>query len=69
MPSDIEALREWNKIEKYNQQLLLNNVFCAHCVGSTTIIDYDICSDKYGIVLRGKCNKCGGSVARVIENC
>jgi len=53
-------------IDKQHQELLLRNVFCTKC-GVTTIIDYKILDDKYGIVLEGKCKKCGVKVARYIE--
>ena len=34
----------------------------------TTIVDYSIQNDRFGLVLQGHCNKCGGSVARFVEN-
>lgn len=57
---------KWNSIEKENQDKLLNNVWCNNCK-CTKIIDYKIYSNKCGIILRGKCAKCDGEVARVIE--
>jgi hypothetical protein len=33
----------------------------------TTIVDYTVEEEEYGLILKGKCKKCGGPVARVIE--
>lgn len=67
MQSDIAALRKWRKLDKDTQNRLLANAFCVNCF-VTTIVDYEITSDKLGIVLRGKCKHCGEDVARVIED-
>lgn len=65
--TDFKALQKWNKIPKDFQELLLNNVFCTTC-GVTTIIEYSMHNDKLGILLKGKCKKCGKEVARLVEN-
>lgn len=67
MPTDINALREWNKFDKASKDLLLKNVFCHKCF-VTTIVDYDITFADGGILLDGKCKKCGQPVARLIED-
>lgn len=64
---DFEAIQKWDKIPKNIQQLLLSNVFCSKC-RVTTIIEYSMHNDKFGILLKGKCKKCGKAVARLIEN-
>lgn len=64
---DITAAKKWGKIPPDIQQLLINNVFCSKC-GVTTIIDYSMYNDRYGILLKGKCKKCGNKVARLIED-
>jgi Fe-S cluster biogenesis protein NfuA len=61
------ALDKWNAIPENIKEMLINNVFCGAC-GVTTIIDFDIKNDELGIVLEGKCKKCGNEVARFIEN-
>ena len=61
------ARDKWDTIPKDKQGLLLNNLFCSKC-GVTTIIDYKINNDKFGILLKGKCQKCGKDVARLIED-
>lgn len=65
--SDFEALKKWSSIPKEYQLRLINNVFCSKC-GVTTIVDYSITSDKYGILLKGRCKICGKDVARLIED-
>lgn len=64
---DIIAAKKWGKIPSDRQQLLINNVFCSKC-GVTTIIDYSMHNDRYGILLKGRCKKCGKKVARLIED-
>jgi ribosomal protein S27AE len=64
--TDMNAMKKWNQIPKHEKELLLNNVFCSKC-GNTTIQDYDMYNDKFGILLKGKCKKCSGEVARLIE--
>ena len=65
--TDFEALKIWSRIPPDYQKRLINNVFCTNC-GVTTIVDYSITTDKYGVLLKGKCNACGNAVARLIEN-
>ena len=66
--TDMKALKKWSKIPPHVQQLLIGNVFCSKC-GVTTIVDYGIHDDRFGIVLNGFCQKCGGRVARMVEDC
>lgn len=67
MIKELTPKEKWNSIEKENQYKLLNNVWCNNCK-CTKVTDYKIYSHKFGIILRGKCSKCGGKVARVIED-
>ncbi len=53
---DFKAVQKWNKIPKNVQEMLINNVFCISCK-VTTIVDYTINDDKYGVLLKGKCKK------------
>ncbi len=63
---DFKAAQKWFKIPKNIQKRLLSNVFCGKC-GVTTIVEYTIHDDKLGILLKGKCRKCGNEVRRFIE--
>ncbi len=65
--TDIRAMKKWNTIPKYMQARLLSNVFCSVC-GVTTIVDFSMHNDKFGIAFKGKCKKCGKDVARLIED-
>ncbi|MFT9493946.1 iron chaperone [Anaerosolibacter sp.] len=65
--TDLKALKKWAKVPSNIQQLLINNVYCLKC-GVTTIIDYGIHNDRFGLVLKGTCKKCRGSVARFVED-
>ena len=67
MAKNIEALCVWDKLDNKTQFELLENVFCRKC-GVTTIVDYDITLSKPDIILKGKCKKCNGNVARLIES-
>ena len=64
---DIEALKKWVKVPFNIQQLLIDNVYCSKC-RTATIVDYGIHNDRFGLVLKGSCKKCGGSVARFVED-
>ncbi|WP_067729934.1 hypothetical protein [Oceanobacillus damuensis] len=64
---DFEAARKWSKVPKDIQEMLLNNVFCSQCL-ETTIVDYTLHNDEYGVLLKGKCKKCGEDVARLVED-
>ena len=65
--TDFKAAQKWAKLPKNIQDSLVNNVFCSNC-GGTTIIKYTLHDDKFGILLKGECKKCGNDVARLIEN-
>ena len=64
--TDFSALQKWNKISKDMQRKILDNVFCSNCY-VTTIVDYTMSDEKHGIVIRGKCKKCGKDIARVVD--
>ncbi len=65
--SDMKALKKWSKMPEDWKETLLNNVFCSNCK-LTSIVDYAVVNDAHGIVLQGKCAKCGRSVARNVED-
>jgi len=65
--ADFSALQKWSKIPKDIQRKILDNVFCSNCF-VTTIVDYTMIDEKHGIVIKGKCKKCGKDIARVVEN-
>jgi len=65
--TDFKAAKKWSKLPKNKQELLVNNVFCSTC-GVTTIVKYTLSDDEFGILLQGKCKKCGKDVARFVED-
>ena len=67
MPNEFDAMRKWTSIPLHFRQKILDNVYCVNC-GGTSIVDYLIESHTLGIVLTGKCKKCGGVVTRCIED-
>jgi hypothetical protein len=64
---DFKAAQKWAKIPKNVQELLINNVFCSSCL-VTTITGYTLHDDKFGVLLKGTCKKCGKNVARLVED-
>jgi uncharacterized protein YdhG (YjbR/CyaY superfamily) len=64
---DMKGIKKWAKIPPNMQHILINNVFCSKC-GVTTIVDYGIHNERFGVLLKGHCKKCGGSVARFVED-
>jgi hypothetical protein len=55
---------DWKNFE----EKILPNCFCGRCGGETTIVDWEAeLNDLNDIVLRGKCEKCGGMVNRYLE--
>lgn len=65
--TDIKAVKKWVKVPPEAQQRIIANVFCSKC-GATTIVDYSLQNDRFGVVLKGKCKKCGEIVARFVED-
>jgi uncharacterized protein YdhG (YjbR/CyaY superfamily) len=65
--TDMKAMKKWSKIPSNVQQMLIDNVFCPKC-GMTTIVDYGVQNDRFGLVLKGSCKLCGGRVARFVED-
>lgn len=65
--TDLSAKDKWDKHTPEFKELILNNAFCRNC-GLTSIVNYTAKDDKHGIVLKGKCAKCGEDIARYVED-
>jgi len=63
-----KAKKIWEAIAGEIQFKILNNVWCVHCRKGSSIGNLTGKVDSGMLVLRGICTKCGGDVARVIEN-
>jgi hypothetical protein len=62
-----KAKAMWDAIPPQFQERLLNNVWCVHCSGVTTITNFKGHVEKGDLILTGQCVTCGGKVARLIE--
>lgn len=62
-----QALKRWESIPGEARQRLLRNVWCAHCSKGTTITHFTGRIQRGDLILTGKCGRCQGEVARVIE--
>ena len=63
-----KAKKIWEAIAGDIQVKILNNVWCVHCRKGSSIGNLTGKIESGMLVLRGTCTKCGGDVARVIEN-
>ncbi|WP_332634125.1 hypothetical protein [Halalkalibacter flavus] len=65
-PTDQLAKKRWEAMPGDVRKKLEDNVFCPSC-GVTTIVNYEVDSTDFMIILKGHCKKCNGQVARVID--
>ena len=63
-----KAKKIWQSIPGDIRLKILNNVYCVQCKDMTGIGNITGKIEKGMLVLRGVCTRCGGEVARVIEN-
>ena len=63
-----KAKKIWEAMAGDIQIKILNNVWCVHCKKGSSIGNLTGKIESGMLVLRGICTKCGGDVARVIEN-
>lgn len=61
------AYQKWRSIPADIRKKLEQNVWCSFCLDVVTIENYVVKESPPGIVLEGKCKKCGHEVARFIE--
>lgn len=64
----VPAARAWARVPAHLKIRLLNNVWCGHCRGTCSIAVSSGTITRGDLLLQGTCTKCGGPVARVIEN-
>jgi hypothetical protein len=60
--------RVWEGMPPLQKAKFLNNVWCKHCAKVTTIVHYTSKAEGGDLILEGECERCGGRVARLIEN-
>lgn len=61
------AAKLWATLPLATKKLLLANVYCGQCRGSTTITNFSGVVRCGDLMLVGKCAECHGDVARVVE--
>jgi hypothetical protein len=61
------ANKQWLAIPPETRRKLEQNVWCGNCSDVVQITDYVVKDSDAGIILEGKCKKCGQKVARFIE--
>jgi hypothetical protein len=64
----LDAKRIWEAMPPLHKTKILNNVWCGDCSKMTTIVRSTGRMDGGNLVLEGECERCGGKVARLIEN-
>ncbi len=64
----LQAQRIWDTVAGDLQMKIINNVWCVGCRETTGIGNVNGMVERGMLVLRGVCTRCGGEVARVIEN-
>jgi len=64
---DKKAMNRFNQIPDDIKSKLLSNVYCSKCKDTVKIVDFEATMDKDDLILKGKCEKCSGNVARLIE--
>lgn len=62
------AMALWSRISPEHKKLLLANVWCGACRHEVTITNFTGAVKSGDLLLVGKCAKCHGDVARVIES-
>jgi len=63
-----KAKKIWEAIAGDIQIKILNNVWCVHCRKGSSMGNLSGKIESGMLVLRGTCTKCGGDVARIVEN-
>ncbi|MCM2532736.1 hypothetical protein NDK43_10510 [Neobacillus pocheonensis] len=61
------ANKKWLSIPEITRRKLESNVWCGSCSGVTQIEKYSVKESQSGILLQGKCKKCGHDVVRSID--
>ena len=64
--SDIKKV--WEDMLPRQKEKILNNVWCKHCAKVTTIVHYTSKVKGGDLIPEGEWKRCGGRVARLIEN-
>lgn len=61
------AAKLWAKLSLEDKKLILENVFCGVCKGTTTMFNASGKTERGSLILSGQCAVCMGKVGRFIE--
>jgi len=64
----VPAQKLWAKIASNVRVKILNKVWCGRCRDEVTILNLSGKVVSGDLVLEGRCDRCGGPVARLIES-
>ncbi|QOY55699.1 hypothetical protein HUE87_05600 [Candidatus Sulfurimonas marisnigri] len=64
---DKKAMEKFNQIPDDMKAKILSNVYCSSCKDTVKIIDFTATISREDLLLKGKCEKCGTEVARLVE--
>ncbi|MCI8993790.1 MAG: hypothetical protein HFG80_13930 [Eubacterium sp.] len=65
--TDIEAVRLWKSYPDEVKEMWLHHAFCYNCGTASFKPGYNLRKDKFGVVIEGFCDKCGGRIARCCD--
>ena len=65
-PRKMTSKQLWDLKSEEEKAEILANTWCVKC-HVTTMKDFKVTVAKKCVVLKGKCSKCGGNVAREVE--
>ena len=63
-----KALAVWERIPAPFRVKLLNNVYCSHCRGVTSVADSNVVLENKCLLIKGICVTCHGSVVRLVDD-
>ncbi|MBE0448310.1 MAG: hypothetical protein IBX64_09485 [Actinobacteria bacterium] len=66
-PFSKDAKKRWDKIPKWAQTKILDNVYCGKCMNMVSIVLETAKIQGANLILRGKCKTCGHEVCRLVE--
>ena len=64
---DLEAVKLWKTHPETTRDMWLYNAFCANCEVSSFAPGYILHKDKFGVMIQGKCEKCGRLMTRCCD--
>jgi hypothetical protein len=63
-----DAQKRWDQVPQSAKKKIMDNVWCGHCLTGISMQLREGNMSGRSLILHGTCGKCGGEVARVIED-